>query len=110
MDVSIVETKNRLSQLIRAVENGEPVVITRKGRPVAQLLAAPTQRRSVRFGGMRSAFVLTLAFVLTPGGTIQSISIASLWASFEGISLGYERGPSHPHGSGEIKCCGQGQT
>ena len=54
MDVSIVEAKNRLSQLIRAVEGGEPVVITRKGRPVAQLLPAPTQRRSVRFGSMRS--------------------------------------------------------
>ena len=44
MDVSIAEAKNRLSELIRAVEDGEPVVITRKGRPVAQLLPAPTQR------------------------------------------------------------------
>jgi len=45
MDVSVAEAKNRLSELIRAVENGESVVITRKGRPVAQLVPAPPQRR-----------------------------------------------------------------
>ena len=34
MDVSIVEAKNRLPELIRAVEAGEHVVITRHGKPV----------------------------------------------------------------------------
>jgi prevent-host-death family protein len=54
MDVSVAEAKNRLSELIRAVEDGEPVVITRKGRPVAQLMPAPPQRRPIRFGSMRN--------------------------------------------------------
>ena len=53
MDISIAEAKNRLSQLVRAAEGGESVVITRHGRPVAQLLPAPVRRRKVRLGGMR---------------------------------------------------------
>jgi prevent-host-death family protein len=53
MDVSIAEAKNRLSQLVRAAEGGESVVITRNGRPVAQLMPAPAIRRKVRLGGMR---------------------------------------------------------
>ena len=53
MDVSIAEAKNRLSQLIRAAEGGESVVITRHGRPVVQLMPAPARRRKVRLGGMR---------------------------------------------------------
>jgi prevent-host-death family protein len=54
MDVSIVEAKNRLPELIHAVENGEKVVITRHGKPVAQLAPPPTERRrQVRLGGMR---------------------------------------------------------
>ena len=53
MDVSIAEAKNRLSQLVRAAEGGESVVITRNGRPVAQLMPAPARRRKVRLGRMR---------------------------------------------------------
>jgi prevent-host-death family protein len=53
MDVSIAEAKNRLTQLVRAVEEGEPVVITRNGKPVAQLTPPPLERRKVRFGSMR---------------------------------------------------------
>jgi prevent-host-death family protein len=53
MDVSIAEAKNRLPQLIRAVENGQKVVITRHGKPVAQLAPPPRQRRKVQWGAMR---------------------------------------------------------
>jgi prevent-host-death family protein len=53
MDVSVAEAKNQLSQLVRAVESGEEVVITRNGRPVAQLVPAPAKRRKVRLGTMR---------------------------------------------------------
>lgn len=58
MDVSIAEAKNRLTQLIRAVEDGEQVVITCNGRPVAQLAPAPSERRKVRFGTMRGRIQL----------------------------------------------------
>jgi prevent-host-death family protein len=52
MDVSVAEAKNRLPALIRAMENGETIVITRSGRPVAQLTPPPPDRRQVRFDGM----------------------------------------------------------
>jgi len=58
MDVSIVEAKNRLPELIRAVENGEKVVITRHGKPVAQIAPPPPDRRKVRLGGMKGRIQL----------------------------------------------------
>jgi prevent-host-death family protein len=58
MDVSIAEAKNRLPELIRAVEEGEKVVITRHGKPVAQIVPAPPQRRPVRLGGMKGRIEL----------------------------------------------------
>jgi prevent-host-death family protein len=58
MDVSIAEAKNRLTELIRAVEQGESIVITRRGKPVAQLTAPPRKRRRVVFGGMRDKIKL----------------------------------------------------
>jgi len=59
MDVGIAEAKNRLSELIRVVEEGEKVVITRYGRPVAQLAPAPPERRKVRLGGMKDRVQLS---------------------------------------------------
>lgn len=53
MDVSIAEAKNNLPKLIRAVEDGQQVVITRHGKPVAQLAPPPPPRRKVRFDTMR---------------------------------------------------------
>jgi antitoxin (DNA-binding transcriptional repressor) of toxin-antitoxin stability system len=59
MDVSVAEAKNRLSELIHAVENGENVVITRHGKPVAQLSApAPERRRRAQLGGMKDRIQL----------------------------------------------------
>lgn len=53
MVVSTAEAKNRLTELIRIVEDGEPVVITRHGRPVAQLGPPPAEGRKARLGGMK---------------------------------------------------------
>jgi prevent-host-death family protein len=58
MDVSIAEAKNRLPELIRAFEDGEPVVITRHGKPVAQLAPPPPARRAVRLGAMKDRIQL----------------------------------------------------
>lgn len=52
MEVSVAEAKNHLSELLRSVEQGEQVVITRNGKPVAQLVAPPPERRVVKFGTM----------------------------------------------------------
>lgn len=60
MDVSIVEAKERLPELIRAFESGENVVITRDGKPVAQLAPPPPapEPRKVIFGGMKDRIKL----------------------------------------------------
>jgi antitoxin (DNA-binding transcriptional repressor) of toxin-antitoxin stability system len=58
MDVSIAEAKNRLPELIRAVEGGEKVVITRHGKPVAQIALPPAERRPVQLGAMKDRIQL----------------------------------------------------
>ena len=59
MDISIAEAKNRLTQLFRAVEQGESIVITRNGTPVAQIAPPPPKRRPVRFDGMKDRIRLS---------------------------------------------------
>jgi antitoxin (DNA-binding transcriptional repressor) of toxin-antitoxin stability system len=44
---SVVEARNRLSDLIARAQHGEPVVITRRGKPVAELRAFAPAVRSV---------------------------------------------------------------
>jgi antitoxin (DNA-binding transcriptional repressor) of toxin-antitoxin stability system len=44
--------------LIRAVEGGEKVVITRRGKPVAEIAPPPPERRKARLGGMRGRIEL----------------------------------------------------
>lgn len=53
MDVSVADAKNHFSELLRSVEDGEQIVITRNGKPVAQLVPPPSRKRVVRFGTMR---------------------------------------------------------
>jgi prevent-host-death family protein len=53
MNVSTAEAKNRLTELIRIVADGEQVVITRHGRSVAQLVPPPAEPRKARFDGMK---------------------------------------------------------
>jgi prevent-host-death family protein len=53
MEVSTADAKNRLPELIRAVEGGEQVVITRHGRPVAQIAPPPAELRKPVLGGMK---------------------------------------------------------
>lgn len=43
--VNVLEAKNRLSQLLKAVQAGEEVVIANRGEPVARLVPLRTQKR-----------------------------------------------------------------
>ena len=54
MDVSSAEAKKRVPELIRAVENGEKIVIARHGKLVAQISPAPRDRRTIKWGAMRN--------------------------------------------------------
>ncbi|CAN5165951.1 type II toxin-antitoxin system Phd/YefM family antitoxin [soil metagenome] len=46
--VNLAQAKARLSELLDKVENGEAVVITRRGRPVANLLAVAAPRQPLK--------------------------------------------------------------
>ena len=54
MKVSVAEAKNKLPELIRAVEDGEPVTICRRGTPVVDIVRTkkPTGRKR-RLGTLR---------------------------------------------------------
>jgi prevent-host-death family protein len=50
-EVGVHEAKTRLSELLREVADGEEVVVTRSGRPVARIVSAtPAHAEVERFG------------------------------------------------------------
>jgi antitoxin (DNA-binding transcriptional repressor) of toxin-antitoxin stability system len=54
MQVSVADAKNRLPELIKAAEDGEPVTICRRGVPVVDLVRTKTPgRNQPKFGTLR---------------------------------------------------------
>jgi prevent-host-death family protein len=51
--VSTATAKDRFTELVRAAEAGERVVITRHGKPVAQIGPPPRESKRARLGGMK---------------------------------------------------------
>jgi antitoxin (DNA-binding transcriptional repressor) of toxin-antitoxin stability system len=58
MMVSIAEAKTQLPKLVRAVEAGETVVITRHGKPVARLETPQPEPGEVILGGLKDRIKL----------------------------------------------------
>lgn len=52
--VSLVEAKTQLSKLLDKVEGGETVVITRHGKPVANMIAAAQPKRPIPFEQLKA--------------------------------------------------------
>ncbi len=48
MQVSVADAKNRLPELIKAVEDGEPVTICRRGMPVVDIVRTKEPSRKKR--------------------------------------------------------------
>jgi antitoxin (DNA-binding transcriptional repressor) of toxin-antitoxin stability system len=54
MKVSVAEARNKLTALIKAVENGETVTICRRGEPAVDLVRTTlTSGRKPKFGTMK---------------------------------------------------------
>ncbi|MCU1295576.1 MAG: Antitoxin [Bryobacterales bacterium] len=54
MKVSVAEAKNKLTQLITAVEKGGRVTICRHGKPIVDLVQTREEERTPRvFGGLK---------------------------------------------------------
>lgn len=58
MDVTIAEAEAQWAQLIRRVESGESVAITRDGKPVAHLTPANSASGVVEFDKQRDSIRL----------------------------------------------------
>lgn len=58
MEVSVTEAKNKLTQLLAAVEQGERVSIKRHGRVIAELVQ-PSARRAPKFGTLKGLVPMT---------------------------------------------------
>jgi prevent-host-death family protein len=52
--VNLAEAKAHLSELVERAAGGEPVCITRRGKPVAQLSAAGTPRKRIDVAALRA--------------------------------------------------------
>jgi prevent-host-death family protein len=48
LNVNLADAKTRLSELVDRAENGEEIVITRHGQPVARLSAMETPKKPIR--------------------------------------------------------------
>ncbi len=54
MQVSVADAKNKLPQLIKAVEDGEPVTICRRGVPVVDIVRTKKPARKLpQFGTLK---------------------------------------------------------
>jgi prevent-host-death family protein len=59
MQVSVAEAKNRLPELLKAVEEGEQITITRRGVPIVELVRAKKPaKKNVKLGTMRDRIVI----------------------------------------------------
>jgi antitoxin (DNA-binding transcriptional repressor) of toxin-antitoxin stability system len=58
MTVSVTEAKNKLTQLLAAVEKGERVTIERHGRAVAEIVK-PAGKRKPKFGTLKDVLKMT---------------------------------------------------
>lgn len=56
--MSVSEAKNKLTQLLAAVEQGERVTIRRHGRVIAELVQ-PSARRAPKFGTLKGLVQMT---------------------------------------------------
>jgi prevent-host-death family protein len=52
--VSIAEAKAHLSELVDRAVAGEPVQITRRGKPIAQIIAVPTPREPIDIEALKA--------------------------------------------------------
>jgi prevent-host-death family protein len=53
MDISLADAKAHLSELVEQAANGEVVIITKRGRPVAALTAIKTKRQRINAAELR---------------------------------------------------------
>lgn len=76
ISVPLAQAKNQLSELIGRVERGETVAVTRRGKPVAQLVVYATEGPSQQREQVQQAFerLRQLRSGVSLGGDIKAIA------------------------------------
>jgi prevent-host-death family protein len=54
MDISVKEAKNQLTNLLRRVEAGEKITVTRDGQPVVDLVKHVPRKRGLNWEALRA--------------------------------------------------------
>jgi len=68
MEISILEAGGRLEELIRRAEAGEPVILTREGRPAARIASVRPQPSADDKGKLLADFRSAMATRKDRGG------------------------------------------
>jgi prevent-host-death family protein len=59
MQVSVAEAKNRLPELLKAVEEGEQITICRRGVPIVDMVRAQhPEKKQIKLGTMRDRIII----------------------------------------------------
>ena len=61
--VNLADAKTRLSELVARVEAGETVSITKRGKPVARLIAETSERKPIDIEAMRRAQAMSKPYI-----------------------------------------------
>jgi prevent-host-death family protein len=80
MQVAIADAKAQFAELIRRAEAGEEITVTRHGRPVARIIAAPPGPRIALIGAMQGQFRVPDDF--------DDMAAEEIRAMFEGDAAG----------------------
>ena len=73
-EIGAFEAKNKLAELLKAVEEGEEVVITRRGKPVAKLVRPEAGvDRAKAVAAVRRVMLLREGMTLGPGVTVRDL-------------------------------------
>ena len=74
MQIAVADAKAQFAELLRRVEAGEAVTITRYGRPVAELRAAGTQASLPLFGALKGKIAMAEDFDALPPGMAEALA------------------------------------
>ena len=74
MHIAVADAKAQFAELIRRAEEGEAIVITRYGRPVAELRASRPAADMPLFGALRDQIEIAEDFDALPEGFAEGFA------------------------------------
>ena len=75
MRIAVAEAKARFAELLRRVEAGEEIELTRYGRPIARIVATETETRKPLVGALRGRIALSSDFDELPQNFESALTV-----------------------------------